>query len=353
MSGKIEAQELPPEDYPMWEDFVATAPGGSIYAMPRYLEVFCAVTGARFRVVAVRRGGQILGGVALFERTNVVGVYVAPRLLLYYNGPVICSSASKYPSEQTSLYLKVVDALNDWISDQRYAHVCFKSRSDLTDVRPFEARGWSATPAYSYEVSLTDREQAWGRVEGNFRRLVRRCESDGIRLVTDDDFDTFFRLHCAIHDRKSAPIYLPREKFRAYFEKLRERRLCRLYHARLADGTAAASQLVLLGPHPVTHTVCAGATAEHLQTGASVFLRWKALEALMDEGYAGNDLTDAALCNVTRFKSQLGGDLKMSLVLTRPASPAWRLRAKVFGSVRFAKRATRYALRRIRRIRRG
>jgi hypothetical protein len=267
--------------------------------------------------------------------------------LLYYNGPVFAAPRSKYPSENTSLQLKLVDALDDWLAGRGYAHVCLKSRGDLTDVRPFQARGWSVAPAYSYEVPLTDPETAFGRVEGNFRRLVRRCDRDGITLVTDDDFETFFRLHRAIHERKSAPIYLPHDRFRAYFEELRNRDLCRLYHARLPDGTAAASQLVLLGPHPVTHSVCAGATAEHLTSGASVFLRWKALEHLMQDGYAGNDLTDAALGKVTRFKAQLGGELRLSLVVTRPPSARWRLHRQALAPAKFARRALRYAARRI------
>ncbi len=349
MSAKIEVRELTTDEHEAWEAFVAAAPGGSVYALPRYLEVLCAATDARFRVVAALRGGEILGGIAVFERQNAAGTFVAPRLLLYYNGPVFAGPRSKYPSEQTSLHLKLVDALDDWLAQQNYAHVCLKSRGDVTDVRPFQARGWATAPAYTYEVPLTDAEAAFGRVEGNYRRLIRRCDRDGIRLVTDDDFDTFFRLHSAIHERKAAPIYLPRERFRTYFEQLRDRDLCRLYHARLPDGTAAASQLVLLGPHPVSHTVCAGATAEHLTSGASVFLRWKALEALMADGYAGNDLTDAALGKVARFKSQLGGDLRLSLVVTRPPSTRWRLHQQIKAPGRFARRAVRFAERRIRR----
>ncbi len=347
MSAKIEVGELETTEYEAWARFVAAAPGGSIYAMPRYLEVLCEATDARFRVVAARRGGEILGGLAVYERRNAAGVFVAPRLLLYYNGPVFAAPRSRYPSEHTSLHLKLVDALDDWLAQQGYAHVCLKSRGDLTDVRPFQARGWSTAPAYSYEVPFTDPEADFGRVEGNFRRLIRRCDRDGITLVSDEDFDTFFSLHTAIHQRKSSPIYLPRERFRTYFEELRNRDLGRLYHARLPDGTVAASQLVLLGPHPVSHTVCAGATAEHLTSGASVFLRWKALEALMEDGYQGNDLTDAALGNVTRFKSQLGGDLRLSLVVTRPPSTRWRLREQVLAPMKFAKRAARFAARRI------
>jgi hypothetical protein len=347
MGAAIQAEELSDQDYPAWERFVATAPGGSVYALPSYLEVLSSVTDGRVRVVAIRRGGEILGGIALYERQCPAGTYVAPRLLLYYNGLVIPAPRSKYPSQNTSLYLKVVAALDDWLTDQDYAHVTLKSRGDITDVRPFEARNWSIGTAYTYEVPCTDPETAFGRMEGNYRRLVNRCERDGINLVSDDDFDTFFRLHLEISERKDAPLYLPRADFRTYFQRLRERDLCRLYHARLPDGTAAASQLVLLGPHPVTHTVAAGASAEHLRSGAAVFLRWKAIEALAVDGYVGNDLTDAALNDVTRFKSQLGGDLRLSFVLSRPPSRRWRRREAVNESISFAKRAAGNAARRM------
>lgn len=347
MSAKIEVRLLGTDEYDRWERFVAEAPGGNVYALPRYLDVLCAATDATYRVVAALRGGEILAGIALYERQNSAGTYVDSRLLLYYNGPIFAAPRSKYPSQNTSLYLKLVNALDAWIAEQGYAHVCLKSRGDVTDVRPFQEHGWSVEPAYTYEVALNDLDAAFGRVESNYRRLILRCERDGFQLVADDDFDTFFRLHNAIHERKSAPLYLPRARFRAYFEQLRERDLCRLYHARLPDGTAAASQLVLLGPHPVAHTVAAGATAEHLTSGASVFLRWKALEALAADGYTGNDLTDAALNNVTRFKSQLGGNLRLSMVLTRPPTAKWRLKQRAVASADFTKRSVRYSMRRI------
>jgi CelD/BcsL family acetyltransferase involved in cellulose biosynthesis len=347
MSAAIEVAELSAQDYPAWEQFVAAAPGGSVYALPSYLEVLGSVTNGQVRVIAARRGGEILGGIALYEQQSPAGVYVAPRLLLYYNGLVLGEPRSRYPSQNTSLYLKVVAALDDWLAEQDYASVTLKSRGDVTDVRPFEARHWKVGTAYTYEVACSDPEAAFGRMESNYRRLVNRCDRDGISLVSDDDFDTFFRLHREVSERKGAPLYLPRADFRTYFERLRERDLCRLYHARLPDGTAAASQLVLLGPHPVTHTVAAGASAEHLRSGAAVFLRWKAIEALARDGYLGNDLTDAALNDVTRFKSQLGGDLRLSFVLSRPSSTRWRLREAARRGIGFARRTAGDAARRM------
>ena len=44
--------------------------------------------------------------------------------------------------------------------------------------------------------------------------------------------------------------YLPDATFRQWFGTLRQSGRCRLFHARLPDGTSVAAQLVLLGDHP-------------------------------------------------------------------------------------------------------
>ena len=106
-----------------------------------------------------------------------------------------------------------------------------------------------------------------------------------------------------------------------------------------------------LGPHPVSHTVGAGTDPAHRQLGASAFLRWRVFERLAALGYAGNDLTDAALNPVTHFKSQPGGDLVMNPVVETRGSAAWRLgtgvervywgtRARIGALVRRLRRST-------------
>jgi hypothetical protein len=157
----------------------------------------------------------------------------------------------------------------------------------------------------------------------------------------DDDFDSFYRLHAQTHLRKGSDIYLPEASFRKYFERLRVMGLCRLFQARSADGRVASTQMVLLGGHPVCHTVSAAADPEFLRTGATALLRWKVFERLSQMGYQGNDLTDASLNSVTHFKSQLGGDLEMSLALSRTPSFRFRVRSCVAG---IAKRARKTAM---------
>jgi len=320
MSVRVSVSPVPESAYDAWNRLVASSPHGSIYSTPEYLDVLSSVTGARFRILGVYKGDELLGGVGLYLKNASSGTIVSSRLLLYYNGLVVRDYDSRYPSLRTARHLEVLTALEESLSAAGYARVRIHNRHPLTDVRPFIARGWCARPGYSYEVPTDDLKAQWDRIEQNLRRLINRCSSLGTVVTDTDGFDDFYRLHAQTHERKGAPLYLPREAFRKYFERLRDQNLARLYCARNQDGRALAAQLVLLSGHPVTHTVSAAADAEFLNTGATPFLRWKAFEALNALGYQANDLTDAALNPVTHFKSQLGGNLCQTMILTRPDS---------------------------------
>jgi hypothetical protein len=313
---------LRPEEFAAWGEFVSRSPGGSVYAEADYLEALAAATGASFRIVGVRRAGVLVGGVALYETRSLLrGRHAGPRLLLYYHGPLFSPYDGAYPSQETSRDLEIQDVLLDYLSSLRFDSMILKSRSTVRDVRIFLQRGWQASPSYTYVVPLTDLAQQWQHVEGNLRRLIKRCtEVDGLRFTDDEDFDSFFRLHALTLGRRRIPTYLPEGAFRRFVERVRAAGIARLHHARLPDGKAIASQLVLLGKHPVTHTVCAGMDPDYSRLGASAFLRWRGFEALAALGYKANDLTDAALNSVTHFKSQFGGSLETALVLGAPPS---------------------------------
>lgn len=347
-NSKLTIRYLSETEYDRWNQFVAASSTGSIYSTTTYLDALCAATGGRFRLLSVSRGDELLGGVALYEEIKSYGRFVAGRLLLYYNGIVLKDLQLKSPSEQTSRYLAVLTALMDELNTVSYGRVVLRNRHGIADVRPFVDNGWSARPSYSYVVDISDLECAWRLMDQNQRRLVERCRDKGIRCTADDDFESFYDMHLETHQRKGAPLYLPKAAFRRYFQKLREQNLCRLYFARLDDGRPVAVQLVLLGDHPVTHTVCAAADAEFLRLGTTPFLRWSVFEELSRLGYRANDLTDAAINPVTRFKSQLGGELVCNMVLKRPDKFMFVCAEKFVTLAKTGLRAPRWVYRRVR-----
>lgn len=336
---------LTEQEYGEWNAFVLAAPTGSLYAHTAYLDALCTATGGRFRVLAVRQGEELLGGVGLYEERTRAGTVVSPRLLLYYNGPVVRHSQTKYPSEQTSRELKILGALEAAVRGAGYAIVKLKGRSPLADVRPFLSNGWSARHGYTYVVSIADLEQTRGRIEQNLRRLIDRCGRTGFSFTPDDDFDSFYALHASTMERVDARVYLEKERFRTFCDTLARQGLAKIFHARLPDGRSAATQLVLLG-HPVTHTVVAGADPEQIKSGVSAFLRWKVFEYLSAAGYQANDLTDASLNPVTHFKSQLGGTLEALVEVWSAPSARYRWNERARALNRSARGLARAALRR-------
>lgn len=327
-AARLLVRELAPAEYEAWAKLVASSEQGSVYALPAYLEALCRATGASFRIVAVFHDGQLVGGVPLYERRARAGTIVANRTLLYYNGIVLGLPPKKWPTDRATLTATVLSALAADLEARRFAQLLLHNRSTLSDVRAFLQRGWETLLSYTYVVPVVDIDAQWEKVDPNLKRMITRCERDGLAYREDDDFDALYRLHLQTHQRKGAPLYLPQAAFRRYYEDLSRAGLARLGHVVLA-GEVIASQLMLTGPHPVAHIVCAGADEQHLKLGASAFLRWQSLIARARDGYQAVDLTDATLNPVTRFKSQLGGELTPTWSLERAPSLLFRLEAAV------------------------
>lgn len=322
-SSEIQVRELGEDDLDDWCGVLARSSQGSAYGRPEYLAALCEATGASYRIIGAFLNDRLVGGAPLYERRARGGTVVTNRTLLYYNGIVLDLPPKKFLSDRTAQSLSVLAALERSLTGAGYGHVALHNDSSLTDLRPFLARGWHCSLSYTYMVSLTDMAEQWERVDKNLKRLIRRCERAGVTYREDDDFDALFRLHEQTHQRKGAPLYLPETDFRRFFERLHAAGLLRLAHAVFQD-EVIASQLMLVGPYPVSHTVCAGADEEHLQLGASAFLRWEGFLSLHRDGFLANDLTDASLNPVTRFKSQFGGQLTPTWSVARTDS--WRFR---------------------------
>ena len=327
MAEKYSLQILNENDYKRWNKFVSASPDGSIYSTPEYLDVLCEATSANFRILAVIKNDEIFGGISLYERSSIFGTYVAPRLLLYYNGLVLKDFATKYPSKRSGHLIEIMSIISEKLSKADYGRIFITNRDTVKDARVFKEKGWAIDFSYTYVVPLGNLNHLWSRVEQNLRRLIKRCLQQNVCFSKDNDFDGLFQMHLRTHHRKGSPLYLTYDKFKRYYTRLHSQNLCQIYHARLPDGRSIASQLVLLGTHPITHTVCAGADEAFLSMGANAFLRWKVFEDLSKNGYLGNDLTDAALNPVAHFKSQLGGDLRLCLNFKRSDSIRFKIRA--------------------------
>ncbi|MFT3731446.1 MAG: GNAT family N-acetyltransferase [Hyphomicrobium sp.] len=297
--------------------------------MPKYLSALSEATGGTFKILGVRYGDELVGGVALYEERTRLGSFIYPRPLIYYNGIILRRYDTRYPSERTARQLKILQAIQSSIAQMGYAQLILASPSSLSDMRSFLAAGWKVYPRYSYVVDIRDLDVAWNRIDQNLRRLVKRCERESMNFNDHGSFDAFLDLHASIMTRRSHGLYLPPNCFREFYRKLNDASLCDLHEARSPSGEVIASQLVLLGGNSVCHIAAAATAKEHQSTGVTAFLRWRSFQVLSRLGYSAVDLTDAGLNSVAHFKSQLGGDLETTLVLEAPRTAVSRTLSKV------------------------
>lgn len=325
MNNYAEPIILAERDYDAWDDFVARQyRTGSIYSTAKYLDILCRAAGGSFSIAAIHDDSSFVGGIGIYRSRVHRHDVISNRLLLYYNGIVIKDDLLPFEIS-SSRRAFVINSLCDLLTKQDVAQVTLHCRDGNQDFRPFLHRGWSASPLYTLVVPIFDLEQLWKSFDHNARRLVRRAEDSGCTVDADNDVDALFRAHQEIHLRKRAPLYLPRAAFQRYVDAIVGSGLGVIFCARLAEGSVAAAQLVLLGDHPTSHTVCAGSFEDKLTSGAAYLLRWRAFENLGKRGYTSNDLTDATIGGVTKFKEQLGGRLTMNMLLKTPRPLGYRL----------------------------
>jgi hypothetical protein len=329
MSNQISIRYLEPSEYERWDHFVDTTRLGTIYSQSFFLSALCQAFGTNFRILAAFKNDELVGGIGLHYRPSKYGNMVHIRPLLYYNGLVISDFESKYPSITSTRQTEVVRAILDELGGGQFASTEISSTYSFNDFRPFVDRGWTIWPRYTYIVPIADLEKQWEHAEQNIRRLISRCERDGMKLELSDDMDAFYSMNKETYERKGVKPYASRDTFTQLYCSLKERNACQIYFAVTPDGQRAAGEIVLFTQHPVTHTWMAGSNSNFLQSGASAFLRWKAFEDLSRRGYKYNDLTDAMIGKVAKFKSQFGGSLESSFVMYREFSSRLRLENRI------------------------
>ena len=329
MAGDLTIKTLEESEFEHWDRFVDGSRHGSIYNQSYFLDALCRAFGTHFRILAVFKNDELVGGAGLHYVPGQHGDLVQLRPLLYYNGLVIKDFESKYPSITESRQAEVIETILGELEGGRYASAEFSNTSAFNDLRLFLQHGWQLFPRYTYVVPISDPPAQWERVEQNLRRLISRCEREGFRLEASREAGDFYSMHENTYRRKGVEPYIAREKFIELHGSLKERDACQIYFAVTPDGRRAAGVVVLMSKHPLTHTWMAGSDPEFLRTGASAFLRWKVFEDLHQRGYAFNDLTDAMNPHVAKFKSQFGGRLETSFVVHKVISSRLRLQNRI------------------------
>jgi hypothetical protein len=305
----FEVRYLTEDEFLLWDEFVDKSPQGSIYSKSFWLKSISEITDRKFKILAAFKGGNIFGGIGLCIRKTILGNIISSPLLTPYNSLILREPDTKYPSRITSENLELIREIISKLEIKECGAVAIQNRPSINDIRAFSWNNWDTKVQYTYEIPLFDLDSLKATLAHNVRKQIRKSEETNVQIRTVDDCGKFYSLFSQSLERQNRPVPIKENKFRSFYESLKQHNCCRMYFAEMKSGETVSARITLFTKNQVAHDWVAGASPEYFQTGATPFLLWRIIEDLSQQGYRYLDLNGANIENIAKFKSEFGGRL--------------------------------------------
>lgn len=304
------------------------------------LRVLDAHAAGDLQLYAGFRGEQPVALFPAFIRETPVGRIVTsppPGLLVPRLGPVLMPTSPKQRKRE-KLNVRFTDALVEAL-DLDAPTALFRTLTPVgfTDPRPFEWRGLSVTPEFTYRLALDDRtlDDVHASFSKSFRRELR--DGDDLPITVDVEPDSVERVRRDVADYyadQDEPFDVTSDYARDLTEAMDED--ARVYVARGPDGEYLTGIVVLYG----------GGSAYFWLGGTRATYDGTSVNTLVHDRIVRDVLTDPELADVTsydlvganterlcRYKSKFGADLTPYYTVESGGAPI-RVAKKVYGVVR-------------------
>ena len=105
LGTEVTVHALKEQDYDEWIQLVSGSPDGNVFSLPGYLDALCSAAGGHFSILGVRYGGELSGGIALYERDSRFGTLCisSPSSLLQRTCAATVYNEVPFPTDFSTL----------------------------------------------------------------------------------------------------------------------------------------------------------------------------------------------------------------------------------------------------------
>lgn len=254
-------------DWPAWDRFVETCPGGTFYHGSAWLRALRLGLGQDIRLLTLCTGAHIRAG-AVVRHAARLGLCAARKPWgTGYNGVV---AEGGLQGEWSRLLLGQLR--------RRYLHVRLVQAPEDENSTDAFGEAWHSRVAQTPILDVRDPAWLWESFDRRARQRVRKAAALGVSADESNDYAAFADLYRMTYARQGTSIPLRTAAIELTVRLAVESGQACLFSAKTAQGEAAAGLLVgfdarrayfaLAASHPV-----------HRKTDAVTFLWWRAIEA--------------------------------------------------------------------------
>lgn len=298
---------LTPDHYPIWDSFVESSPQGSIFQTSGWIEIITKQFHLEPRIIAVKEGEDIIGGVVLYYKRRF-GIPIAARPpLTSYNGILHGPDHERKPQKKQTDEAETTGLLLQRIQGEvRFAQ--FSLSPATVDVRPFQWHGWKTEVQFTYHNSLTDLPKAWESLSQSVRRKINRAREKTLTISEAGDLDTLLTLQEQSYARSALHPVVTREQFRIICSVLLQKGMIKIYSISDAERVVHSSRVIILAGQTAYDWI-AGSNQATMDENGTHLLLWEIFERLSKSGVSLFDFLGANTPSIVEFKRSFGGTL--------------------------------------------
>ncbi|HIQ22399.1 MAG TPA: GNAT family N-acetyltransferase [Planctomycetes bacterium] len=308
-----------------WDEAIGRSDDTWLFHTAGWIELTARVWPLRNWFFVVRRGGRIVGGLAVQLAPGGRRPWVRPQAYSIWMGTGGPFAVRDLDAKARHRVLDALtEAVRQWAAQEGLAAVhCAlpplapNNLQNARGINPLVPFGWQDTSTHTRIRSLSQGCDLFDGLDPDARRLCRRAVEAGYRVAREDwseALDRYYELHQETYRRTGATPH-PREYFEGIARTMGPRGHAVLWGCRNSSGQLVAfHNCGRYGQGAVYWTGCSQ-TAD-AKAGVNYLLMAHAIRAAAEEGFRYYDLgeafpgtSDAKLRGLDRFKGKFGGQM--------------------------------------------
>lgn len=311
---EITVRPLTEDEYPLWDNLLATSPQRSIYNQRWWIDI---VTHGQARLLGCFSSNNLLGGLPIWP-CSTLGV---PRLrqppLTPYWGPLLAPLEGKAVtrlSNEMHILRAMADALDPW------PDVTMQFHPSLSNWLPFHWNGFTQVTRYTYRIhDLSDMKQVEKACDENVPKQVRKAQRNGVMLRDMIDPMDIMGLHSMSMANQGARESAEIVAFWPLLSRAAQDHGC-LFTTQAHDAEGNVhSACAAVWDDRYAYGIYNGNDPRFRRSCGGMLTFWRILELAGNYGI-GFDFEGSSIEPVEKFFRQFGGELCPFMLVTRGAS---------------------------------
>ncbi len=295
-----------PEEF---ENFALSSPQSNPFQSINWLKSYAEIFNLSLKAILVKKGEETIAGLILPVKRKFHLRISTPLLFTYYSGILFKNFHNEKQQKQITEINESIEKIHKYLAGTLHFFV-LKLHHTIPDIRQFKWLGYKIKPRHTFILNTESPDIIWDGLSNSLKRKIKDAQEHGFEVKKSSMVDKLAEHQILSYERTGGKFFIDPEKLKQLLEKLVKANMLQVYQLVDKSGNVVASRGISIWGDKA-YDVVAGMSSREFDF-ASHFLVWKILEDISTQGVKEFDFCGADIPNVSFFKMQFGGEIKIS-----------------------------------------